>query len=109
MLLVINTMQNVYVPLPLNAHIIFCIIATIVYVLEIYKKHSLHYFFTMLAVDATLLMQIFPNSVMVIVLAVMEVLLLGTSLALSIKYSKKQKAAKRAAQNKGEENEDSDT
>ena len=55
-------LQNVYVPLPLKAHVIFCIIATIVYALEIYRKKSPHYVFMMLAVDATLLMHAFPNS-----------------------------------------------
>ncbi len=106
-----DQMQNVYVPLPLKAHIIFCIIATIVYALEIYRKRSLHYAFVMAAVDATLLMQAFPNSTMVAVLAVLEVLLLGTAIALSVIESKKKKAEKAAkpALAEGETDEDSNT
>ena len=85
-------LQNVYVPLPLKAHVIFCIIATIVYALEIYRKKSPHYVFMMLAVDATLLMHAFPNSTMVVVLAIMETLLLGTAIAVAVLESKKRKA-----------------
>ena len=106
-------LQNVYVPLPLKAHVIFCIIATIVYALEIYRKKSPHYALIMLAVDATLLMQAFPNSKMVIVLAVMETLLLGGAIALAVWESKKRKAKAAlaaAAENTEEQlNENSDT
>lgn len=109
MIFAIDRMQNVYVPLPLKHHLIFCIIATIVYILEIYRKRSPHYLFVLLAVDATLLMHVFPGPAMVIVLAVLEVLLLGTALALSIIDSKKKKAALAAKQEKDEENEDSYT
>lgn len=112
MIFAIERMQNVYVPLPLKYHLIFCIIATIVYVLELYTKRSPHYLLVMLAVDATLLMHVFPNSTMVIVLAVLEVLLLGAALALSIIDSKKKKAAfaaKQKTQDEDEKNEDSDT
>ncbi len=110
MLFAADQMQNVYVPLPFSAHLVFCIIATIVYALEIYRKKSLHYLFIMLAVDSTILMQAFPNSTMVVILAVLEILLLGTAITLSVLEHKKKKAAAQAeAAKTGDSNEDSDT
>ena len=88
-----DQMQNVYVPLPFKAHLIFCIIATIVYALEIYRKKSPHYIFMMLAVDATLMMQFFNDSKAVVILAVIEGLLLGAAIVFAILQSKKRKAA----------------
>ncbi len=115
MIFATDQMQNVYVPLPFKAHMIFCIIATIVYALEIYRKRSVHYVFMMLAIDATLMMQFFNNSTAVIILAVMEGLLLGAAITFAVLESKKKKALKAAAeaaqaqQTEGEANEDSDT
>jgi predicted membrane protein len=113
-------MQNIYIPLPLGMHIGFCIIATIVYILEIYRKKSRHYFFMMLAVDATLLMQVFPNSTMVVILAIIEALLLGAAGVMAYMEHKKNKLEQQAEAEKtaaeqaqqisdGEANENSDT
>lgn len=104
MLFAKDELQNVYVPLPLKVHVIFCIIATIIYILEIYRKKSPHYLFMMLAVDATLLMHAFPNSTMVAVLAVIEGVLLGAAITVAIIESKKRKA--RAALAAAEQAED---
>lgn len=115
-----DQMQNIYIPLPLGMHIGFCIIATIVYILEIYRKKSRHYFFMMLAVDATLLMQVFPNSTMVVILAIIEALLLGAAGVMAYMEHKKNKLEQQAEAEKtaaeqaqqisdGEANENSDT
>ena len=117
MIFATDQMQNVYVPLPFSWHLGFCIIATIVYALELYRKRSIHYFFMMLAVDATIMMQFFNNSTAVVILAVLEVLLLGTAIAFGIIESRKRKAAEQAAaeqaaqaqQTEGEADENSDT
>ena len=108
--LLANTgLQNIYVPLPLTAHIVFCVIATIVYILEYYRKKSVHYLFVMLAVDATLLMQAFRSSKMVVILAVLEVLLLGTAAVLAVMHMKKEKAAKAEKARTDTENKQPDT
>lgn len=104
-----DSVQNVYIPLPSNLHIGFCVIATIVYILEVYRKRSPHYLLLMLAVDATLLMQVFPNSTMVVVLAVLEVLLLGSAAAFAIIRSRKKKAAAAAAETAAEISDEGDT
>ena len=115
-----DQMQNIYIPLPLGMHIGFCIIATIVYILEIYRKKSRHYIFMMLAVDATLLMQVFPNSTMVVILAIIEALLLGAAGVMAYMEHKKNKLEQQAEAEKtaaeqaqqisdGEANENSDT
>ena len=115
-----DQMQNIYIPLPLGMHVGFCIIATIVYILEIYRKKSKHYIFMMLAVDATLMMQVFPNSTMVVILAIMEALLLGAAGVMAYMEHKKNKLEQQAEAEKtaaeqaqqisdGEANENSDT
>ena len=112
MIFATDQMQNVYVPLPFSWHLGFCIIATVVYALEIYRKGSIHYLFMMLAVDATIMMQFFNNSTAVVVLAVLESLLLGAAIVFAVLESKKRKAAAAAAapiQAEGETDEDSDS
>jgi hypothetical protein len=116
MIFATDQMQNVYVPLPFSWHLGFCIIATVVYALEIYRKGSIHYLFMMLAVDATIMMQFFNNSTAVVILAVMEILLLGAAITFGVMDSKKKKAEKAVAadsadaqQTEGGSDENSDT
>lgn len=88
-------------------HMGFCIFATIIYLLEFYRKRSPHYLLMMLAVDATFLVQLFPNSTMVGILAVIEGVLLIGAIVLAVVWSKKRKAQEQTQA--GVINEDSDT
>lgn len=88
----INTMQNVYTPLPMKMHFIFCIIATVVYLLQYARKNAPHYLVIMVAVDLTFVTQICTKSIVIGCLFGAEVILLSWAAVLSYRYNKKLKA-----------------
>jgi thiol:disulfide interchange protein len=101
-------MQNVYTPLSLKAHFIFCIAATAVYLLQFYRRGSWHYLLIMAAVDATFATQtsLCKTSGSIAVLGLVEIVLLIFAAVFYAKYAREQKAAE-AAENAeaDEENE----
>ncbi len=84
-------LQNVYTPLPLYVHLTFCIIATVLYLVQFYRKKTFHYVFLMIAVDLTFLTQYITSSAFITTLGVLEVGLLIAAGVTSFKYSKEQK------------------
>ena len=50
-------LQNVYTPFPFKMHLGFCIIATILYLIQFYRRGSFHYLVLMAAIDLTFLTQ----------------------------------------------------
>lgn len=91
-----TAMQNVYTPLPMNVHLIFCIIATVVYLAQYSRKRSVHYLLLMAAVDITFITQICTANAVIGCLFAAEVVLLICSGVFSHKYNKKQKSAEKA-------------
>lgn len=89
----ITTMQNVYTPLPFKVHFIFCMIATVVYLLQFARKGSVHYLLIMAAIDLTFVTQICTTNVVISCLFAAEVILLVCAAVSSHKYNKKLKAA----------------
>lgn len=71
-----NSIQNVHAPLPLTAHIIFCVIATLLYLVQFKRKKMKYYIYLLAAVDLTLLTQIFSNDIAIIAIFIGEVILL---------------------------------
>ncbi len=101
-----SKMQNVYTPLSLGVHFVFCLLATALYLTMYYRRGSLHYLLLMFAIDATLITQYWTTSIAITLLAVVEIALIGASIWFYIKYAKKQKAenaAKLAAAKEAEE------
>lgn len=92
-------LQNVYTPFPFKMHLGFCIIATILYLIQFYRRGSFHYLVLMAAIDLTFLTQttICNDGSRVAVLGIVEVALLAIAAVLNIHYSKQQKAVKAAA------------
>lgn len=88
-------MQNVYTPLSAKAHFVFCLIATVVYLLQFYRRGSWHYLVIMAAVDVTFVTQtsICRTSGAIAVLGAVEFVLLAFAAVLSIRFSRSQKAA----------------
>lgn len=84
-------MQNVYTPFPFKMHLIFCIIATVVYLAQFARKKSIHYLLIMLAIDATFITQINTSQIIITCLFVLEVALLVAAGIFSHIYSKQQK------------------
>lgn len=92
-------MQNIFTPLTATTHLVFCIIATIVYLLQFYRRGSWHYMLIMLAVDLTFLTQTpaCQNQSSVAVLGVFEALILIAAFIVYLPYGKKLKAQTAAA------------
>ena len=84
-------LQNVYAPFPIKFHIGFCIVATIIYVLQFSRVKSKHYLLMALAVDVTLVTQFWTDSVAITGLFVLEVILLVSAGILSYKFNKAKK------------------
>lgn len=81
-------MQNVYTPFPFTMHLIFCIVATLVYGLQFVRKGSKHYLLMLLAVDATFVTQFCTTSIVMTCLFVLEVALLIAAAVCSHKFNK---------------------
>lgn len=86
-----NNMQNVYTPLPFKIHFIFCIIATLIYLTQYVRKHSLYYLFIMFAIDLTFVTQYFTSKPVIIALFIAEIILITLAVIFAYKYNKKVK------------------
>lgn len=93
-------MQNVHTPLTSGQHFGFCLIATAVYLLQFYKRGGWHYLLIMLAVDLTYVTQtsLCTENRDFLILGIAEALILGAAMVLSIRFNKRQKAARLAAE-----------
>lgn len=100
-------MQNIYTPFSPGVHLMFCLLATVVYFLLFYRKGSWHYMLLMAAVDLTYATQtsLCRTQQSIMVLAVIEAVLLLAAFIVYIPYAKKQKAAAKAADKETEEQE----
>lgn len=88
MALTADSVQNIHAPLPLTAHIAFCIIATLLYIVQ-YKRLRLNYYIYMtIAVDLTLATQFFTENYVIMVLGIAEVILLVMAYISNRKYKK---------------------
>lgn len=86
-------LQNVYTPLPLGIHLVFSIFATIIFLVQFYRKNRLCYLLAALAIDATLVTHFaFENKIVIIVLEIIELLLvLGCITDILLTYIKRKK------------------
>ena len=90
--MVSTNMQNVYTPLPFKVHLIFCLLATVLYIIQFYRKHSVYYLLIMIAIDLTFITQIWTNKPVIIGLFVAEVILILLAVISSFVHNKKIKA-----------------
>lgn len=88
-----NNIQNVHAPLPLVAHIAFCVIATALYVIQYKRKGINYYIYLTLAVDLTLMTQFFAQDYVILAIAVAEIILLVMAFVSQWNYKKQQKMA----------------
>lgn len=98
-------MQNVYTPLPFKVHFIFCIIATLLYLVQFYRKRSAYYLLIMAAIDLTFVTQYWSGKPVIYALAAAEIVLIAAAVIASVMYNKKVKAenAEEIAQNEKEQ------
>ncbi len=86
-----DNMQNVYAPLPLTAHIIFCALATLLYAVLFNRRGKRHYLIVMIAIDMTIMTQFWTDSVVIMALGISEVILLALAIFLGYKENKEEK------------------
>lgn len=98
-------LQNVFTPFPFGMHLGFCIIATLLYAAQYYRKGSPHYLLLMFAADITFLTQteLCGRDGFITALGAAEAVLLTASIVTYIFYSKKLRAERAA--DEAEENE----
>ncbi len=68
--------NNIYAPFPLPLHITFCVLATLLYAAQFYRKKHKHYFYLIIAIDLTLLTHFYTQTIFIRSLAVTEAILL---------------------------------
>lgn len=88
-----NNIQNVHAPLPLVAHILFCVIATALYIVQYQRKKINYYIYLLIAVDLTLMTQFFTQDYVILAIAVAEIILLVMAFVSQWNYKKQQKMA----------------
>lgn len=98
-------LQNVFTPLPYKMHLGLCVIATVLYLVQYYRKGSWHYLLLMFAVDLTYLTQtsFCYKDGFITALGAAEAALLIASIVTYVFYAKKLKTERAAAE--AEENE----
>ncbi len=86
-------LQNVYTPLPLELHILFSVFATIVLMIQFFRKKRVCYLLSTLAIDATLITHFaFENKRVILVLEIIELLLVaGCIIDIVAAYVKRKK------------------
>ena len=86
-------LQNVYTPLPLELHILFSVFATIVLMIQFFRKKRVCYLLSTLAIDATLITHFaFENKRVILVLEIVELLLVaGCIIDIVVAYVKRKK------------------
>lgn len=85
-------LQNVYTPLPFNIHFGFCLVATLLYLVQYWRKKSAYYLFIMIAIDLTFITQYFTSKPVIWGLAVAEVVLIVAAVISAYLHNKKVKA-----------------
>lgn len=86
-------LQNVYTPLPFEIHLVFSIFATIVLLIQFFRKERLCYLLSTLAIDATLITHFaFENKTVILILEIIELALVaGCIIDIAFAYVKKRK------------------
>ncbi|RGG21857.1 hypothetical protein DWY44_08345 [Ruminococcus sp. AF25-19] len=92
------TLQNVYASLPFKVHMIFCVIATLLYITQFIRKGSYHYLTLMIAIDLTIVTQFTTKSFVIGMLFGAEAALLAATAFISHRFAKKQKALENAGE-----------
>lgn len=102
-----SAVQNVNAPLPLPAHLAFCAIATLLYIVQYSRKKENYYLYLLIAIDLTILTQFFEQDYVIYAIAIVEVILIVMAFVSSMRVKcaerKRRREEERLAQmEKGE-------
>ena len=86
-------MQNIYAPLPLSAHLVFCVLSTLLYAVLFNRRGKKHYLILMIAIDLTLMTQFWTDKMVIFALGIAEAILIIMTIVLTVKENKEEKEA----------------
>lgn len=86
-------MQNIYAPLPLSAHLVFCVLATLLYAVLFNRRGKKHYLIMMIAIDLTLMTQFWTDKMVIFALGIVELILIIMAIVLAVKANRADKDA----------------
>lgn len=92
-------LQSRFAPVSMNLHLIFCAVATVLFVVLYIKNKKLSDIYWLLICDTTLILQFYSDSVTATFVGICEVLLLALVIYQSSKETKAAKAVKAEAEN----------
>ncbi len=101
--LAIDVLQNRFAPLPMNLHIIFCILATALFLLLYFRTKKLSNVFWMLICDATIILQWHGDPVTALGVGICEIVLFVLLIIEMRKENKAELAAKNGSENSNED------
>lgn len=110
----VESLQNVFTPFPLTAHIIIAIASVVVFFIQFYRKGGIYYLFMGAAVAATLITQMpnfSSNKNLIFALEVIEsvlCVLIIVFFALSCVKNRRQKALEKASIGQADNNNDTE-
>lgn len=86
-------LQNVYTPLPFGFHLVLIIVATVIFLIQFFRRNRICYLLAVLAVDATIVTHFaFDNKMVITILEIVEILLvLGCIVDIVFAYIKRRK------------------
>lgn len=88
-------MQNVYAPLPFTAHLVFCVLATLLYAVLFNRRGRKHYLILMIAIDMTLMTQFWTQEIVIFVIGFAEVVMIIFACGLSYRSAKEDRELER--------------
>ena len=86
-----SAVQNVNAPLPLTAHLVFCAIATLLYIVQYSRKKENYYLYLLIAIDLTILTQFFDQDYVIYAIAIVEVILIVMAFVSSMRAKRAEK------------------
>lgn len=104
--LAIDMLQNRFSPLPMNLHVIFCLIATALFVLLYFRTKKMSNVFWALICDATIILQWYGDPVTATGVGVCEIVLFVLLIIELRKEKKAELLASKKAENGAEEAQD---
>ncbi len=104
--LAIDVLQNRFAPLPMKLHIIFCILATALFLLLYFRTKKLSNVFWMLICDATIILQWYGDPMTALGVGICEIVLFVLLIIEMRKEKTAELASKKEAENKSDIIED---
>lgn len=92
LLLSFSALQSRFAPFPKKLHVIFCIIATVAFIIIYFRTRKISNLLWMIACDTMLILQFYGDKATVTVIGILEVIVFSAIFVLYLKDKKAKKA-----------------